>query len=518
VAAERATALSGSIAARALGEARVYATWDVRQSATVSPAVVQAAVAEGIASVACAPMFAHGRALGVLNLYCRAPQHCFSPDQFQVLSLLAAQGAVALANARLYEKSRVQAREVQASFARVGSALASSLDIGQTLRLIVQLAGEMTRADGGAMFMLDDVRGGGLRGRPDQEGGGGEDDGHALPTSVEEVLRKPTELTLSAARGLHRRSIRLFRRVPLSSLAERALRGRKVIVVPDTRRHPDVPFPSLRVATAAERAASEGGGAAEDEPETTRPVAAAAAAPMLPARSAVCVPVLVGDRPVGVLEQYAAEPRHFTTADVQLLESFALQAAVAIENARLYGQEKNLAQTLQRAFLPDLPDTVGGLEIGRIYVPASDVAAVGGDIYDLLPLPDGRIALMIADVCGHGLHAATLTALAKHTARAYALLDPDPAVVLSRLNDALCVQTGDYTFLTVCYALLDGCTGHIAVASAAHPPLLLCRAGGGCVRLGPSRGCLPASAAAKPTRWRRPRWRAATCSCSTPTA
>ena len=124
-------------------------------------------------------MFAGGRPVGTLNLYCRAPQQCFSADQFDVLSLLAAQGAVAITNARLYAQSRLQAREIQASFGRVGAALAASLDSAQTLKLIVQLAGEMTRTDAGAMFLLD--ASGAAPGEPD-----------ALTAGV-------TALTLSAA-------------------------------------------------------------------------------------------------------------------------------------------------------------------------------------------------------------------------------------------------------------------------------------------------------------------------------
>ncbi len=412
--------LEGSISGRALTEGRIFAAWDIRQSA--DPATAGAAAREGIVSVACAPMFAAGRPVGALNLYCRDP-YCFSEDQFHVLSLLAAQGAIAVTNARLYRQSRAHAAEIRASFQRVGAALASSLDSGQTLKLIVQLAGEMTRAEGGAMFMPD---------------GDGE--------------HERGELFLAAARGLHRRSIRLFRRVRLSSLAARALNERKVVVVTDTRRHPDVPFPSLR------HAAPDG---AEAEPR--------------PVRSAVYVPVIVGERPVGILEQYAAEPNHFDRNDVQLLESFALQAAVAIENARLYAQEHKVVQTLQQAFLPELPDSVSGFQIGRIYAAANEAAAVGGDTYDLFKLPDGRIAVLMADVCGKGTYAATLTVMAKYTARAYALEDPEPPRVLARLNDALYAQTDDFTFLTVCYALLDPASRQVRVACAAHPPALFCR-------------------------------------------
>lgn len=411
--------LEQSIAGRALAEKRVFATWDVRQ--TADEAAREAAKRENITSVACAPMLSGGRAVGALNLYCRE-EHCFSEDQLYVLALLAAQGAVAITNAQLYRDSRAHAAEVRASFRRVGAALAASLDRTETLRLIVQLSVEMTRADGGAMFMR--------AGEPPSDG-----------------------FLLSAARGLDRHSVRQFQRVDVSPIAARALAERRIIAIPDTRRYPDIPFPFLRLPGDKQ-------------------------APPCEARSLVCVPVLVGERPVGVLNHYACEPNHFKRDDIHLLSSFALQAAVAIENARLYAQERNVAQTLQRSFLPELPEHVDGFQIGRVYAPANEAASVGGDTYDLFALSDGRIAVVIADVCGKGTLAATLTAMAKYTTRAYALENPHPGRVLARVNDALVPQTDDSTFMTLCYAVLDGPAGSVSLASAAHPPVLLCRGPG----------------------------------------
>lgn len=405
--------LEQSIAGRALVEQRTFATWDLRQSTDTT--LAEAARREGIVSVACAPMYFNGRAVGALNAYCREPR-CFTDDHFHMLSLLAAQGAIALTNARAYRELRAQAAEVRAGFQRVGEALSASLDIGETLRLIVQLAVEMTRVDAGALFMLLDKH----------EGGG---------------------FALAGMRGLDRRSVRRFRRMPISRLAQRALDERRVVIVPDTRRVTDVAFPTLRLSI----------------DETAE------------ARSYVCVPILLGDRPLGVLEQYASEPGRFTKSDIQLLSSFAHQASVAIENARLYAQERNTAQTLQRAFLPELPGAISGFQIGRIYAPGSQESAVGGDTYDLFQLPDGRIAALIADVCGQGTLAATLAVMAKYTVRAYALESPDPSIVLARTNEALLHQTGDSTFLTLCYALLNPERRTVTIASAAHPPALLCR-------------------------------------------
>ncbi|MES2461316.1 MAG: GAF domain-containing SpoIIE family protein phosphatase, partial [Armatimonadota bacterium] len=407
--------LEQSIAGRALAEGRTFASWDLRKSQDV--AIAKVAMEEGIVSVACAPMFFGSRAVGALNIYCRE-ERCFTQDQFYVLSLLAAHGAVALSNARAHRQLRVQAADVRASFQRVGAALTASLDLGETLRLIVQLAVEMTHSSGGAMFMV----------QTEEEGGG---------------------LLLSAALGLDRRSIRRFRRMPVAGLAKQALDDKQVIVVADTRQRTDVAFPTLRE--------YDGDEAAET-------------------RSVVCVPVLAGNRPVGVLEQYAARPNAFEHSDIQLLSSFAHQASVAIENARLYAQERGIAQTLQRSFLPELPHAISGFQIGRIYAPGSEISSVGGDTYDLFTLPDGRIAVLIADVSGQGTSAATLAVMAKYTVRAYALEDPDPSSVLRRTNNALVHQTGDSTFLTLCFALIDPSTRKVTMARAAHPPPIFCRA------------------------------------------
>ncbi len=414
--------MANSIAGRALTEKRTFATWDVRESGDAR--LAKAAQEAGIVAAAAAPMFFGGKPVGSLNVYCRDIR-CFSDDQFQVLSLLAAQGAIALTNAQTYRDARDRAAEQRASFSRVGAALSSSLDIGETLHLIVQLVVEMTGADGGAMFML----------QSEDEGGG---------------------MRLAGMRGLDRRSVRRFRRTSVSPLAGRALAQRKVIVVPDARAQTDTAFPTLRAPSV-------------DGTEDSGPLAEV--------HSAICVPVLVGGRPVGVLEQYAKTPGRFGKTDIQLLETFAHQASIAMENARLYAQERGVTQTLQRAFLPDLPSDISGFQIGRIYAPGSEIAQVGGDTYDLLPLPDGRIAVFVADVSGSGTYAATVAVMAKYTIRAYALENPHPSSVLARVNEALIPQTEDSRFLTVCYTLLDPKTRTVSIASAAHPPALLCRKG-----------------------------------------
>jgi len=400
--------VTGSVDEKAIAERRVFAAWNLR---LVTDAELAASARdEGIVSVVCVPVFAQDGALGTLHLYCRDAR-CFTEDEFQVLSLLADHAGVAIANARACCDLRAQASEARSGFQRVGEALAASMDIEETLRLIVQLAGEMSHAEAGAMYLL----------QAEQEGG---------------------NLLLAASRNIDRGALRRFRVRPPSPLARRALIERRAVVVPDTHRRPDTSFPAL----------------SHDDLRSDE------------VRSAVCVPAFAGDRPVGVLEQYSREPGRFDHSDIQLISGFALHAAAAIENARLYAAEKGAARTLLQAFLPQIPPTLGGFHIGRVFAPGSEATAVGGDTFDLFTLPDGRIAVLIADVSGQGSFAATLAVLVKYTVRAYALQDPDPARVLERVNDALVHQTEEGTFVTIGYALLDPAFRSVTIASAAHPP------------------------------------------------
>jgi GAF domain-containing protein len=404
-------AAEDSIVGRALREARPFATWDLRQAtdARLAAAAREAFMVSGV----CAPMFFGGKAVGALCVYTQDARR-FSEDELRILSLLAAQGGIALTNARAYRELRIQAAEVRTGFQRVGEALSASLDIGETLHLIVQLAVDITPADAGAIFLLQEPH----------EGDG---------------------MRLAGMRGLEARSVRRFRLMPVSTIARRALDEHRIVYVPDTRRVSEVAFPALRLNL-------------NETAET---------------RSVLCVPLLAGDRPLGVLEHYSAAPNAFSQRDIQLLGTFAHQATVAIERAQLYAQERNIAQTLQRCFLPELPEAIHGFQIGRIYAPGSLIGDVGGDSYDVFTLPDGRIATLIADVAGQGTHAATLAIMVKYTVRAYALEDPHPSSVLRRLNEAVRLQTEDSTFVTVTYGLLDPVKRTAALATAAHPPPLL---------------------------------------------
>jgi serine phosphatase RsbU (regulator of sigma subunit) len=140
---------------------------------------------------------------------------------------------------------------------------------------------------------------------------------------------------------------------------------------------------------------------------------------------------------------------------------------VAAENRRMYTEQRGIAQTLQHALLPErLPD-LRGLRAGARYVPAATGVDIGGDWYDLVAVDDRRVLLVIGDVSGHGLRAATTMALLRHAVLAYVAQDHHPATVLTKLADFVTQSPHDY-FATVLCALIDVDGHRLTLASAGH--------------------------------------------------
>ncbi|HUH80334.1 MAG TPA: PP2C family protein-serine/threonine phosphatase [Solirubrobacteraceae bacterium] len=146
---------------------------------------------------------------------------------------------------------------------------------------------------------------------------------------------------------------------------------------------------------------------------------------------------------------------------------------VASENRQMYTQQRGIAQTLQHALLPEALPEIPGLSISASYVPAAAGIDVGGDWYDIVPCGGDSALLLIGDVSGHGLRAATTMASLRHAALAYAAVDPSPSSVLSKLSNFVNSSAPDY-FATMLCMRLDVAEHRVSVASAGHlPPLLL---------------------------------------------
>jgi anti-sigma regulatory factor (Ser/Thr protein kinase) len=188
-------------------------------------------------------------------------------------------------------------------------------------------------------------------------------------------------------------------------------------------------------------------------------------------RSLLGVPLLVEGRVLGVLHVGSLTPRIFTTDERDLLQLAADRAALAIEHAIL-SRQRELADALQRRLLPtDLTGTAG-IELASRYIPARH-GSLGGDWYDAFPLADGRLALAIGDVVGHGVAAAAVMAQLRTALRAYAMERLPAAAAVERVN-RLMFELGPRSMTTLAFVVLDPDEEAVEVVSAGHlPPLVI---------------------------------------------
>jgi len=146
---------------------------------------------------------------------------------------------------------------------------------------------------------------------------------------------------------------------------------------------------------------------------------------------------------------------------------------LAGENRRLYAEQRGIAQTLQHALLPQELPAIDGLELSARYAPGVDGVDVGGDWYDVIPLGRERVLVVVGDVSGRGLPAATTMAALRYAIRGYAAQDDPPATILTKLSDLVSVSR-DGQLATVLCAVMNVDRREITVTSAGHlPPLLI---------------------------------------------
>jgi serine phosphatase RsbU (regulator of sigma subunit) len=158
-----------------------------------------------------------------------------------------------------------------------------------------------------------------------------------------------------------------------------------------------------------------------------------------------------------------------TQETIEQATAIAGQAALAIDNARLYQQQKQFSDTMQRSLLPRSVPELQGLELGDAYESSAHVE-VGGDVYDFMELADGRLAVALGDVTGHGIEAAADMAMAKFTFRSLAREHPEPADFLQSANEVIVGEIAPGKFITLVYLLIDGRKGEVSAAGAGHPP------------------------------------------------
>jgi sigma-B regulation protein RsbU (phosphoserine phosphatase) len=200
-------------------------------------------------------------------------------------------------------------------------------------------------------------------------------------------------------------------------------------------------------------------------------------------QAVLCIPLILDGKLIGVLyADHRSEPAIFSEGMIPLLAAFGTQAAIAIEKARLHEKEIKLqridkelsvGQQIQLSLLPKMHPSVPGWDFAATYQAAR---VVGGDFYDFVELPDGKLGIVVADVADKGIPAAIFMAVSRTIIHTTALSDFDPAEVLVQANQLILQDNTNDLFLTAFYSVLDTTTGQLVFANGGHNHPLLLRA------------------------------------------
>jgi serine phosphatase RsbU (regulator of sigma subunit) len=390
--------------------------------------VGDAAGEAGIRTALALPLVVRGEAIGLLAAYPEHGRDVTGEDE-ALLGALAAQLAIAVQNARLHEQTKTLAIELDSSLdaereaARriralydVSESFAQSMSLNTTLDALARSAVELLGIDA-AVIRMPDARG----------------------ELLEERARYVADARLGEAAVPALTRPQTLNAVPM----RRLFRTRRPLLL----------TPEL---------ANELGGSHR------------LFAPFLEkGSSAAIVPIATPGEVIGTLTLISFDPgRPITRETLDTALSIAAQAALAIDNGRLYQQQKEFADTMRRSLLPRSHPELEGLEIGEVYQPSTRVD-VGGDVYDFLELGDGRLAVVLGDVTGHGIEATADMAMAKFVFRSLAREHPGPADFLASANEVVVDEIATAKFITMVYLTIEATTGAVVAASAGHPPPLL---------------------------------------------
>jgi len=396
------------------------------------PALRSAHTFEALAIV---PLVVEGEAFGAVALSFREPRR-FPAEERAFMVSTVQQVAHALSRARVYEAER-SARQQLAFLAEASDLLTESLDLDSTLQKIAALA-VPTVADWCGVDLVDP-------------------NGATRVVAVAHV--DPTKVELARE---------LRERYPQDPDAPTGLPN--VIRTGRSQLYPEISDETL-VELARD----------EDHLRLLRE---------LGLRSGMIVPLNARGRTLGALTLALAESdRRYGDDDLEFAEDLAHRAASAVENSMLYREEHEAAVTLQRALLPrELPQPPG-VRFAARYLPAGMGLEVGGDWYDVIEGTDGRLVLVIGDVAGRGVHAASVMGQLRTAVRAYAMEGHSAVGAVQRLHE---VAQGfdDVEMATLIHLTLDPGTRSVEFVRAGHPPALI-RAPDGTVTEMESEGCPP---------------------------
>jgi serine phosphatase RsbU (regulator of sigma subunit) len=377
----------------------------------------------GIEAAVALPLRVHEDLIGLLAVYPQRGRR-ITPDEQALVTALAAQLAVVVQNARLHEQVKRResdrrealeaerhASEMLRSLYEISRTFAQSLSLETTLEAIVRTVAGLLRLDAVAIRM------------PDERS-------QALVT---QALHVRDERMGEAVKAI------LLRPQPFSPLLRRLFAGGKPLLLDSETAH-------------------ELGGAY------------GLLVPFLEKGSTTAiVPVSTTAEVLGTLTLLSLDPgRPLGEDDIELAHSVVGQAALALENARLYQQQKKFADTMQRSLLPRARPNIAGVELGDVYESSARLD-VGGDVYDFLTLDDGRLAVALGDVTGHGIDAAADMAMAKFVFRSLAREHPEPGDFLAAANEVVIGEVALGKFITMLYMTFDPATGEVACSCAGHP-------------------------------------------------
>jgi serine phosphatase RsbU (regulator of sigma subunit) len=400
------------------------AAWDLR----LAP-VRDAAAGAGIESAVAIPLLVHEELIGLMAAYLPRGRS-LTESELGLLAPLAVQLGVVVQNARLHERAktlgeeREQALRAEQRTARqlralseISGSFAESLDFDTTLRALARTAVEALQVDAAVVRV------------PDERG--------------EQLVTQAFEAADEHLAG------------PLASAFSRPAR---IDALPPDGRAP------IRVDAA--RAAELGAGYDLLVPFLERGSTAAIVPISSPAELLATLTLVSID-----------QTRPISDAALETAQPLATQAALALDKARLTQQQRQFFDTMQRSLLPASVPEIPGLEIGHLYE-ASARLDIGGDVYDLMTLPDGRLAAVIGDVTGHGIDAAADMAMMKFLFRSLAREHSRPGDFLAHANEVVMGEIAAGKFVTMAYLLIDLARAVVACAAAGHPSPRLVRPDG----------------------------------------
>ncbi len=402
-------ALSGPLRARAAIHARVG------DSDPVLSPTRTALTSAGQRSAVAVPLHVQDESIGLLVAYPGA--RTIGESDTALLTALAAQLAVAVQNARLHERTkelgealgevleteRQSSRQVNALY-EISRSFAQSLSLEKTLATVTSTIVDVLGVDA-AVIRVPDERG-------DQ----------FVPRAVHVAEARMHDAVRTILERPQPRPPRTHEPIVLDIPTARRLGGAHALLIPFLDKGSTAAL--LPIATATE---------------------------LLAQLTILC---LDPARPI------SAET--LTTAG-----TIAQQAALAIDNARLYQQQKQFTDAMQRSLLPRTRPRIPGLEIGAVYE-SSALVGIGGDLYDYLKIDDDRLAIVLGDVTGHGIDAAADMAMAKFVFRSLAREHSEPSEFLAHANEVVVGEIAVGKFITMAYLTVDP-AGEVLCASAGHP-------------------------------------------------